>query len=113
MPRNVLGFLSAVWRWMESRHRTLAVTLPSDSPLVGIAQIGAGRGSRERVLTRAEIWKLWKATEDAGLAGQAMRFILLTGARVRKPPLSPWSGSTLKPRSGGCLPREARARVSG
>lgn len=84
MARNVRGLISAVWRWMADRPRTLGVRLPAVSPFDGLPKIGAERGSRDRVLSPAEVWRLWRATEDEGHAGLALRFMLLTATRVRE-----------------------------
>ena len=90
MAWNVRGMLSAVWRWMEQRPDALGIRLPAVSPLVGLPKVGADRGSRDRVLSPAEIWKLWRATEDHSLAGPALRFMLLTATRVREATELPW-----------------------
>jgi integrase len=37
------------------------------------------------------VWKLWRATEDAGLAGLALRFMFLTACRVKEATCLPWS----------------------
>jgi len=83
-PR-VRELLSAVWRWQESRSRLLGVKLPAESPLRQLPRdIGAAAAERERTLTPAEVWRLWRATENEGLAGLALRFLLLTAARVKE-----------------------------
>ncbi len=85
-------FLSAVWNWMEPRARNLGVKLPAESPLRTLPRdIGAATKERERVLSPAEVWRFWKATETEGLAGLALRFMLLTAARVREATLLPWT----------------------
>ena len=77
--------LSAVWRWAESRARILGVRLPAESPLVGLPRdIGAESAERERVLSPGELWHLWRATEGEGLAGLALRLMVLTGCRVKE-----------------------------
>jgi integrase len=84
--------LSAVWRWLEARPRILGIKLPAESPLLELPRdIGAAATERDRVLSPAEVWRLWKATETEGLAGLALRFMLLTAARVREASLLPWA----------------------
>ena len=78
--------LSAVWRWVEGRKRLLGVELPPESPLAGLPRdIGpAPTSERDRVLSPAEVWSFWRATESEGLApGLALRLMLLTAARVQ------------------------------
>jgi integrase len=92
-------FLSAVWNWMEPRARNLGIKLPAESPLRALPRdIGAATKERERVLSPAEVWRLWKATEPEGLAGLALRFMLLTAARVREATLLPRSELNLAAR---------------
>lgn len=84
--------LSAVWRWLEARPRILGIRLPAESPLRELPRdIGAAARERERVLSPAEVWRLWRATEAEGLAGLALRFMFLTAARVREATLLPWA----------------------
>jgi integrase len=82
-PR-VRELISAAWRWMEQRPRAVGVELPSVSPLVGLLKIGAAVRERDRVLSPREVWRFWRAADDDGLAGEALRFSLLTAARVRE-----------------------------
>jgi integrase len=84
MGPRVREFLSAAWRWMETRTRLLGVTLPPESPLRELPRdIGDATVERERVLSPAEVWRLWRATEG-DLAGLALRFMLLTATRVKE-----------------------------
>ncbi len=79
------GDALAVWRWVEGRKRLLGVELPPESPLAGLPRdIGAATSERDRVLSPAEVWSFWRATESEGLAGLALRLMLLTAARVRE-----------------------------
>jgi integrase len=89
-PR-VRELLSAAWRWMEQRPRALGVELPPVSPLVGLLKVGAAVRERDRVLSPGELWRFWRAAETEGLAGEALRFSLLTAARVREAVNLPWS----------------------
>jgi len=91
MGPRVREFLCAVWRWIEQRPRGLGVRLPPVSPLVGLAKVGAAAKERERVLSPAEVWRFWKATEDEGMLGEALRFSLLTASRVREATELPWT----------------------
>jgi len=85
MGPRVRELLSAVWRWAESRPSVLGIRLPSRSPLLELPRdIGVAAAERERTLTPAEVWKLWRTTESQGLPGLALRFMLLTAARVKE-----------------------------
>jgi len=85
MGPRVREFLSAVWRWMEARRRILGVKLPAESPLRELPRdIGAATKERERTLSPAEVWRLWRATDEADPAGLALRFMLLTACRVKE-----------------------------
>jgi integrase len=77
--------LAATWRWMETRTRRLGVGLPAESPLRQLPRdIGVASAERDRALSPAELWRFWRATEDEGLGGLALRFMLLTAARVKE-----------------------------
>lgn len=89
-PR-VRDLLSAAWRWMEARPRTLGVVLPAVSPLRDLPTVGKAERERERVLSPAEVWRFWRAAEAEGLPGEALRFSLLTASRVREATFLPWS----------------------
>lgn len=84
-------FLSAVWRWMQTRRRALGVELPAVSPLLELPKVGVAKKERDRVLTPAEVWRFWRAAGDEGLEGEALRLSLLTAARVREATELPWS----------------------
>jgi integrase len=85
-------FLSAVWRWLETRSRILGARLPAESPLRELPRdIGSATRERERALSPAEVWQLWRVTESEGLPGLALRFMLLTACRVREATLLPWA----------------------
>ena len=90
MPRHVLAFISAVWTWARTRQKKLGIVLPDVSPLIGIDPIGAQKQERNRVLTPAEIWRLWKATE-ADREASSLRLMLLTGVRVNEAMMLPTS----------------------
>jgi len=80
IPRDLEDFLRACWRWASDMQ---AVRLPEHSPFVGLPLIGAQRQARERVLTPAEIWLLWRASEDDRPA-HGLRLMLLAACRVRE-----------------------------
>jgi integrase len=56
--------------------------MPAASPLVGLPKVGMVKGERERWLAPAELWRFWRATEPEGPQGEALRFMVLTAARV-------------------------------
>ena len=92
MGQQTRYLLSAVWRWAESRARLLGVRLPPESPLDPLPRdIGTASEERERFLSPVEVWRFWRATESEGLAGEALRFSLLTAARVKEATELPWS----------------------
>lgn len=82
MGPRTRDFLIGVWHWIEQRSDELGVRLPVVSPLVGLPKIGMVKGQRERWLKPAEVWRFWRATEPEGIQGEALRFMLLTAARV-------------------------------
>jgi integrase len=97
MGPRVRELLSAVWRWIEQRPRMLGVKLPPVSPMRELPRdVGAATRERERVLSPAEVRRFWRATEGEGLEGEALRFMLLTAARVREATGLPWSELDLK-----------------
>lgn len=84
MGPRVREMLAAVWRWIEQRPRGLGIQLPSVSPLVGLPKVGLAQKERERALSPAEVWRFWRATEDEGREGAALRLMLFTATRVRE-----------------------------
>lgn len=84
MGPRVRELLSAVWRWIEQRPVGLGVRLPAVSPLARLPKVGAANRERERALSPAEVWRLWRATEEEGQEGAALRFMLLTASRVKE-----------------------------
>jgi integrase len=86
MGPRVREFVAAVWNWMEARTRLLGVTLPAQSPMRELPRdIGSANKDRDRNLSPAEVWRLWRATGgEEDLAGLALRFMLLTAARVKE-----------------------------
>jgi integrase len=96
MAPRVRELLSAAWRWIELRPRSLGVTLPSVSPLARLGKVGEAKKERDRVLGYAEIRDFWQATEAEGMTGHALRFSLLTAARVREATELPWEEVDLR-----------------
>jgi integrase len=82
MGPRVRDFLTGIWHWIEQRSEELGVRMPAASPLVGLPKVGMVKGERERWLVPAELWRFWRATEPEGLPGEALRFMVLTAARV-------------------------------
>jgi integrase len=90
MGPRVRELLSAVWRWLEARPRRLGVRLPAVSPLRELPRdIGVAARERDRALSPAELWRLWRASD--GPDGLALRFMLLTACRVREATALPWA----------------------
>jgi len=83
VPKNLLEFLSAVWRWARDRADILGIDVPAASPFVGLPVIGEPRKPRERHLEPDEIRLLWEASKDDRPA-HGLRLMLLTGCRVRE-----------------------------
>ena len=70
--------ISALFGWLVEKRR-LAV-----NPCVGLSRPKAGP-ARDRILSDAEIIKLWQATEFARVPfGQIIRLALITGCRLRE-----------------------------
>ena len=88
---GVRNLVRAAWNWMDERPEDLGIRLPAASPLPGLALVSPAKSSRERCLTPAEVWKLWKATEEEGPVGLSLRFMLLTATRVRETTGLLWS----------------------
>jgi len=84
MGPRVRDFLTGVWHWIEQRSDELGVRMPAASPLAGLPKVGAVTSERERWLAPAELWRFWRATEPEGRQGEALRFMVLTAARVRE-----------------------------
>ena len=79
-PRARMAYtvISALFGWLVEKRR-LAV-----NPCVGLSRPKAGP-ARDRILSDAEITKLWEATESARVPfGQIIRLALLTGCRLRE-----------------------------
>jgi integrase len=93
MGPRLREFLSAIWRWAEPRAAARGWAWPATSPLSAgdqLRQIGRADTSRERTLSPAELWHLWRATEGDAEAG-FLRFALLTASRVKEASALPWS----------------------
>jgi integrase len=81
---RALGTLSKFFNWLVGRD-VLAF-----SPVTGIEKPHEEE-VRERVLTDDELRKLWLACEDEGPFGQALRMLMLTGARRNEVSQMRWS----------------------
>lgn len=90
MGPRVRDFLGAVWRWAALRSDRLGATV---APIAfsSLPRVGSAQQERERALSPAEIWRLWRATETAGPQGLGLRLMLLTATRVREVLALPWA----------------------
>jgi integrase len=71
-----LAILSSTLSWYEKRSDTFR------SPTIGsMRRVKASERARERVLSDSELRAVWNAAGDVGAYGQAVRLLILTGAR--------------------------------
>jgi integrase len=83
MADRTLAYLRRVFNWHVARTDKFV------SPIVrGLARANGRR--RDRMLDDAELRAVWHAAGDAGVFGQLVRFILLTGARRDEAAKMPW-----------------------
>jgi integrase len=76
--RHMFACLSKMFSWLVQQRRVEA------NPCIGVHRPDAS-SKRERVLTDAEIVKLWAATEKLGAPfGPVIRLLLLTGCRLNE-----------------------------
>jgi integrase len=76
--RHMFACLSKMLAWLVQQRRVEV------NPCIGVHRPDASR-KRERVLTDAEIAKLWAATEKLGAPfGPVIRLLLLTGCRLNE-----------------------------
>jgi integrase len=76
---HVLTTLRSIASWVQERDDDYV------PPFVrGMRRVPKDQHHRARILTDAEIVSLWRATEDAGSAGAAIRMLLLTAQRRSK-----------------------------
>ena len=74
MANRTLGILSKFFNWLVARDVITA------SPAHGVDMPGVEK-ARDRVLDEDEVATLWHACADEGVVGDAVRIMLLTGAR--------------------------------
>ena len=74
MARRMHGHLHRLFRWCVGRG------IIEKSPMQDLPKPGA-ESSRDRVLTDDELVKIWRACDELGAYGQAIRLLILTGAR--------------------------------
>jgi len=75
MANRVFELLRRIYRWANETDR-----LAGWNPCAGLRAITAER-RRDRVLSSEEISAVWAAAAHEGALGQALRLLLLTGAR--------------------------------
>ena len=97
LANRTLGTLSKFFNWLVARD-VLAF-----SPVTGIEKPHQEE-VRERTLTDAELRRLWLACEDGEPFGQALRVLMLTGARRNE--ISQMRRSELDEGGTWTLPRE-------
>jgi integrase len=97
LANRTLGTLSKFYNWLVARD-VLAF-----SPVAGIEKPHQEE-VRERTLTDAELRRLWLACEDGEPFGQALRVLILTGARRNE--VSQMRRSELDADGTWTLPRE-------
>jgi integrase len=86
MADLVLSYLRRVFNWHASRVDDFS------SPIVrGMGRYNAKERERSRVLSDAELRKIWIATETPTPFNCLIRFLLLTGARRSEAKRLPWS----------------------
>jgi integrase len=84
MANRTLALLGRVMNWHASRSDDFR------SPIVkGMTRIN--EVPRERVLSDDEIRSVWKATDEGGVFGALVRFLLLTAARRNEAAQMKWS----------------------
>jgi integrase len=84
LANRALGTLSKFFNWLVARD-ALAF-----SPVTGVERPHEEE-ARDRVLTDAELRKLWLACESEGPFGQALRVLMLSGARRNEVSQMRWS----------------------
>jgi len=82
--RQTFTHLNRFFRWCLERDILQA------SPMASMKRPAKGK-SRERVLTDAELGKVWKGADKIGLLGIATRLLILTGARREEITQLRWS----------------------
>lgn len=71
---RIRSYLHTFGRWAEEEERI------KESPFANLRRLGK-EAKRERVLTDAEVRAIWRACDDMGAFGRAVRLMLVTGRR--------------------------------
>ena len=82
--RQTYSHVNRFFRWCVERDMLTA------NPMAGLKRPGNGKG-RERVLTDAELAKVWRGADRIGLLGTVVRLLILTGARREEITQLRWS----------------------
>jgi integrase len=72
----VLAIVGKIMRWHATRTDDFVPPV-----VAGMRRIKASERARDRILSDAELVRVWRAAEAAGVYGRLMRFLLLTAAR--------------------------------
>jgi integrase len=82
----VLAILRRVWRWHQLRDDRF-----NAFPFIpGMGRYPARERERARTLDDGELRAVWIAAGEAGVYGQLIRYLLLTGARLREAASMTW-----------------------
>jgi integrase len=84
MARRVQAYVNRFFAWCVERD------LLKTDLTTGMPRVGNGK-SRDRVLSDAELKKVWAATDSIGLLGIVTRLLILTGARREEMTQLRWS----------------------
>ena len=103
LANRTLGVLSKFFNWMVARDRLAA------SPVIGVERPHQEQ-ARERTLSDDELRRLWLAADGDGPFGEALKLLLITGARRNEVSHLPFRKSTAT--SGPCRPRAPRMAAS-
>jgi integrase len=84
MARRVQSYVNRLFAWCLERD------ILKIDPTASMARYGSAK-SRDRVLTDAELIKVWLAAESIGAFGEVARLLVLTGARREEMAQLKWS----------------------
>jgi integrase len=104
MARRIFGHLHRLFRWAVGRG------IIELSPMQNLPRPGS-EVQRDRVLTDDELVRLWSVCDQMGDYGQAIRLLILTGARREEISKLRWSeieGNTIKLEGDRTKTKEAR-----
>jgi integrase len=99
LANRTLGTLSKFYNWLIARD------VVETSPVTGVERPHKEK-PRERTLTDPELRQLWRACEGDGPFGQALRLLVLTGARRNEVSQLRWSSEIDEERRLWILPSE-------